>query len=457
MTDLTRTLAAHLARTRAEDVPPAALRVASHSLLDALGVSLAASGLEPACAPFAALAGEQGGECTVLGFKRRASPLMAAFANGALAHALDFEDTFDAAPVHPNAAGVAVALALAERTPGLSGLQLLAAVALGGDLVCRLALALQRNPDDDGFYTPAILSAFGAAAVASKLLALTEDQIVSALALTLSQAASSGQFKRDPRSDVRAVRDAFAAHAGLTASLLAAGGVRGFEGAIDGPHGLYGLYARGAYDPGALCAELGHTFHAAAVSFKPWPSCRGTHAFIEAALALRTYCPPQAIERVVAYGAPLNRMLIEPEAHKRRPRTATDAKFSLPFCVSLAFARGAPSLDDFGAARLEDSTLLALAERVFYSSDTGYAATSGRLEVQLRGGRRECFEVQRALGHPDNPLGTAHLIDKFVACAGRAALPLTAAEAAAVADATLSIERATSARASLAGLLVGEN
>lgn len=455
MTELTRRLAAHLASTRPEDMPSNALRVASHSVLDALGVSLAASGLEPACAPFAALAGEHGGPCTVLGFKRRTSPLMAAFANGALAHALDFEDTFDAAPVHPNAAGVAVALALVERARELSGMQLLAAVALGGDLVCRLALALQRNPDDDGFYTPAILSAFGAAAVASKLLALSEEQIVSALALTLSQAASSSQFKRDPRSDVRAVRDAFAAHAGLTASLLAAGGVRGFEGAIDGPHGLYGMYARGAYDPVALGAELGRTFHAAAVSFKPWPSCRGTHAFIEAALGLRERCPHDAIERVVAYGAPLNRMLIEPEASKRRPRTAIDAKFSLPYCVALTLARGEPGLDDFNSERLADPAVLALAERVFYSAESSYAATSGRLEVQLRDGGRVCFEVERALGHPGNPLGEGRLIEKFVACAGRAMLPLMAADARAIADATLSIGGASSARAALAGLLVG--
>src|SRR5262245_17580809 len=150
MAELTRKLAAHVARARYEDLAPAAVLAAKRSLLDAIGVSLGASGLEPACAPFAALATESSGPCTVLGAQHRTSPLLAALANGALAHALDYEDAYDGAPVHPNAASVPVALALAERTPSLSGRQLVTALAVGCDLVCRLGLSLQDNPDRYG-------------------------------------------------------------------------------------------------------------------------------------------------------------------------------------------------------------------------------------------------------------------------------------------------------------------
>jgi 2-methylcitrate dehydratase PrpD len=457
MSELTRTLAQHLARVTYADLPRGAVLAAKRSLLDAIGVSLGASGLEPACAPFAALAAESGGDgpCSLLGFGRRTTPLMAAFANGALAHALDFEDAYDGAPVHPNAAAVPVALALCEADATIDGPELIAALAAGCDLTCRLGLALQENPDRYGFYPPPILGAFGAAATGAKLLGLSEDQIVAALALTLSQATCSAQFKRDPHSALRAVRDAFAAQAGLNAALLAQLGVRGFEAAIEGEHGLYALYARGAYDPAPLLGELGRRFLGERVSFKPWPSCRGTHAFIEAALSLRAQhaIDPDAIERIDARGAELNLMLVEPEAQKRAPVAAIDAKFSLPFCIALALLRDAIGLDDFAPASLADRRVLALAQRVHFTPEAGTGireATRGELVLHMRGGATYALRVECPLGHPDHPLDTERLIEKFVDCAGRAARPLHPEAAQVAAQSLLVIEQAGSAQRALA-------
>jgi 2-methylcitrate dehydratase PrpD len=461
MSGLTRTIARHLARTTRADLSARAALMAQRSLLDAIGVSLGASGLEPACAPFARFAveaGAGGGACTVLGFQLRTSPLMAAFANGALAHALDFEDTYDDAPAHPNAACVPVALALAERDPSLSGTQLITALALGSDLVCRLTRGLTENPDRYGFYTPAIMGAYGAFATAGKLLGLSEDQLVAGFALTLSQATSSAQFKRDAHSPVRAVRDAFSVNAGLTAALLAAQGVGGFEAALEGPAGLYALYAREAYDPARITEQLGQRFLGEAVSFKPWPSCRGTHPFIEAALALRAQhgIEPDAIERIECQGAALNLMLVEPFAQKRQPATAIDAKFSLPFCLGLAFVRGALSLDDFAAGALAEREVLAVAQRVVYRVDPELGAnqaTSGRLALVLRGGSSYERQFERALGHPDNPLSDAGLVAKFVHCAARAHRPLSAAQAQAAVVAISAIDQAPSAKRALRPVL----
>lgn len=460
MLALTRTLARHLASIGYADLPAGAVLATKRSLLDAIGVSLAASGLEPACAPFAALAAEQSGPCTILGFNQRTTPLMAAFANGALAHALDYEDAYDGAPTHPNAASVPVALALAQRDPSIDGKQLVVALAAGCDLVCRLALALRENPDRYGFYTPPILGAFGAAATAAKLLQLSEDQFVATLGLTLVQSTFSSQWKSDPQSAVRAVRDAFPAQAGLMAALLAAKGVRGFEQAIEGEFGLYALYARGAYDPSVLLDQLGTRFLGEFISFKPWPSCRGTHPFVEAAFMLKQeHALGQArieqIEGIDAYGAPLNLMLMEPEAQKLRPRTAIDAKFSLPFCIGLALAQDSVSLDDFAPARLADERVLTLAARVFYSAEPGTGMSDvmrGKLELRIRGGKTLSQRVDRPLGHPDNPLDEKRLLAKFVDCAGRAAKPLAAAQAQRAATAILNIDSYASARDALAAL-----
>jgi 2-methylcitrate dehydratase PrpD len=64
--------------------------------------------------------------------------MSAAFVNGASAHALDYDDMHDEAACHPSAPIVASTLALAERIGGISGRDLIVAVAVGQDMFVRL-------------------------------------------------------------------------------------------------------------------------------------------------------------------------------------------------------------------------------------------------------------------------------------------------------------------------------
>lgn len=425
---LTRVVARHVARLRFEDLPPEAVTAARRSLLDAVAVTLAASGLGEGCGPFIDLAREAGGraEATVLGAGFRAPRAAAVLANGAMAHALDFEDALDGAPVHPNAASTPVALALAETLPGVSGRDLITALAVGCDLTCRLGLALKVNPDDDGFYPPPILSAFGAVATAGRLLGLDERALLDAFALVLNQAVASAEFKGEPASVIRAVRDAFPAQAALQSALLAAKGVRGFDTALEGKAGLFALYARGAYDPDIITDRLGQRFCGTELSLKPWPSCRGTHAFIEAALTLRARhgLKPGDIAALTAAGGPVQLMLVEPSPQKQAPATAIDAKFSIPFTVAAALARGEIGLETFH--HLADPEVLALARKVSFVQTPGAdmrTAASGALEIRTLDGRSFSMAVPEPLGAPSNPMTEAALVAKFVACAGYAARP----------------------------------
>jgi 2-methylcitrate dehydratase PrpD len=78
------------------------------SFLDALGLTLAASTLGEGSRAFVDLviadAGAQ--ESSILGSRAKAPALMTALANGSVAHAPDFEDVHDGAPVHADAATV---------------------------------------------------------------------------------------------------------------------------------------------------------------------------------------------------------------------------------------------------------------------------------------------------------------------------------------------------------------
>lgn len=434
--ELSKRIVDHLRRTGFADLPARTAEVAKQSLLDAVGVTFAASSLGEACAPFAAIA-RQAAEArgaSVLGFGFRAAPAMAAFANGSMAHSLDYEDTFDPALVHPNAAVVPAALALAETTPGVSGGDLITAIALGADLTCRLGMAIDGR-ERKGFGVRSLCGTFGAVAASGKLLGLDEEQFLHAFALSMFQSAFSSEAMTYPSSHMRAVREAFAAKAGVLAAQLAAQGVRAFDQPFEGKYGLFGLYTEGGIDEERLVEGLGQRFEGDNVSFKPWPSCRGTHSFIEAALGLSRENAIEADQVAAAHVviSPFFKALCTPPERKRRPKTAIDAKFSVPFTLATALIDHDVTLESFAPARMGDATILAMADRIDHEVDERiptHDANRGVLTLRLKDGRAFTRSIVNPLGHPDNPMSASAMADKFAACAAhaRVALPPGRAE-----------------------------
>lgn len=426
---LSRSLASFVVSTRYEDIPERTRGMAKRCLLDGLGVSLAATGLAPVCRPFIEFAVEQGGhpQSTVFASGVRVPAAMAAFANGALAHALDFEDAHDTSLLHPNAPTIPAALAVCEAFGPIEGKELIAAIVLGCDVACRLSLALRVPLDEYGWYPPPMIAAFGATAAVGRLLKLNEQQLIDAFSLTLNQATCSAELKFSPHSDVRAVRDAFPAQIAVTSALLARKGVRGFDRPFEGRAGFFALYARGAYEPETVTRAFGETFEIDQISFKPYPSCRGTHVYIEAAAQLvRDHrIDPNDIVSIDLVGSRLNLMLAEPVAQKRRPATAIDAKFSLPFTVATALRRGTVTLDDFTAPALQDAAVLDLASRVTFIADpargtAGPDVLRGSVELRWSSGRSIELEIDEPSGSPARPASEAALIEKFRDCCRRA-------------------------------------
>ena len=424
-------LARHAVETPWEALPPEATSAARRSLLDAIGVTLAAGTLEPACRPFVESTLADGGrpESSILGFDARVPAPAAAFANGSLAHALDFEDAHDEARVHPYAPTVAAALAVAQARGDVTGRELIAALALGSDIVCRLGLALLDDPVKRGWYMAPILGAFGATAAAGRLRGLSTDQMVQAFSITLCQATCSADSAADPDSTIRAVRDAFAARAGVLSARLVGLGTRGFTNPFEGAAGLFELYAAGEYDLARLTDGLGVEFEGARVSYKPWPCCRGTHAHIEATIGLVSAndMGPEEISgiRLGLEDLPVMRLLSAPIEGKRRPQTAIDAKFSLPFTVAVAAVQRDVSLDAFSERGLRDERVLSVSQ----STDCETVAATPRspvgfVEIATHRGRFRARTPESVLGSPGNPLGDDALVAKFRRCAEHAPTPL---------------------------------
>jgi 2-methylcitrate dehydratase PrpD len=443
---LSAALAAQLLAVRFAQLPHATVRAAARALLDATGVMRAASGLSPEAAPFIVMARAQGGpaEARVLGCELRVPASLAALANGALAHALDYEDAFDAAAVHPNASLVPAVLALADADPSIDGRAVLAAIAVGCEMSCRIALSLGQPLEDGGWYPPPILGAWGAVAGCAHLLRLSPRQLLDAWSLLLLQTSTPGEIKHAGGSTLRAVRESFPAQAAVQVVRLAAHGVPGFAAPLEGRDGFFRLFAGGRYDTQALLARPDR-WHIEELSFKPWPSCRGTHAAIECALRIRAALDGDftRIARIVVEGGEVQQMLALPAARKQAPEVAIEAKFSLPFTVAAALCDGTVTLDTFSSSRLVREDLRQLAARVDFEcrGDWGRAqAACGALRVTLTDGTMLRQQVLEPRGSPARALSDEELLAKFVDCCARARHPLPRDAAEALAQRLLCLE-----------------
>src|SRR5690606_22386634 len=141
--DVSMPFAQFMLDTRLENIPQETIAATKRSLFDTVGAMLAGSGPHGGAHKVVRMLSHWGGaqDSTVIGHDLKLPPPHAAFANGAMAHQFDFDDTHDEAVAHPTANTLSAALAVGESLQACEGSELLRAIAIANDLTCRLVLA----------------------------------------------------------------------------------------------------------------------------------------------------------------------------------------------------------------------------------------------------------------------------------------------------------------------------
>ena len=442
---LAERLAAFTASLSFDALPDEVVASVRLRTLDVLGIALASSRGDWAPAVID-LAGEGGGECTVVGTARAAPVPMAILINGTLAHGLDFDDTHAASITHASAVILPTVLALAEAYE-LDGRATVTAAVAGYEAIARIGMAASGAFHARGWHATAVCGAFAAALAAGRLQNLDDKGLTAALGLAGSFASGVMEHLEDG-SWVKRLHPGWAGHSGALAATLARGGVPGPATILEGRFGLYRTFLGVEPDPRPF-ETLGREWEILRVGYKPYPCCHLNHAYLDCALELRRApgVSADAIEsiecRVPAGEVPI---VCEPVEVKRRPRTSYDAQFSLAFSVASAFVDGAVGIDTYAPVRLTDERILALASRVRHviDPDSAFPATfPGWLRVRLVDGRQLEARLPHGRGGPDHPLPPEALVDKF-RDNGRRALPT--ARLAALERAALEVDRLKSVR-----------
>ena len=304
-------------------------------VLDTLGVIAAAADAPGIPEMNRLLLGWEGaGPSTMLIGKGRVAPPTAALANGAAAHALDFDDNHDPGRVHAYAVILPAALAAAEARGGVSGRDLIAALATGVELQARLGLAAP-NSMSRGWHPTTVMGTLGAAAAAARVLGLRGGQFSDAVALAFHQAAGTRQALNDGVLAKR-LGAGFASRSGTTAAFLAEAGLTGPTRFLEGDAGLFQLYERGEVLPDALVRDLGQTWEIMTHSMKPYPCCRCTHNAIAIGRALnREGLSAHEIESVVIGMSEVNNKIVGEPYDVARDSTI-HAQFNAGYCFATA-------------------------------------------------------------------------------------------------------------------------
>jgi 2-methylcitrate dehydratase PrpD len=399
-----------------DDIPDAVRVVVGRQLRDVTGLCVAArqssyvTALREAC--------EDPGACTMIGHAGSASVAEAALVNGTAAHGEDYDDTFEGTPVHAGAVIVPAVLAACEKH-ARSGGDVLKGIATGVELMCRMALVTPGAIHRAGFHPTAVIGTLGATAGVGAALGLPAAQIASALGIAGSLAAGIIEYLAEGTWTKR-LHAGWAAQCGLRAAMLARAGFAGPRTVLDGAHGFFRAFSNGDVEPdfAPLNVDLGSRWLAGDIAFKPYACGTMAQPFIDCALSLRE--SGLAAEEITAIecnvGEGTVHRLWEPLDEKRRPPNGYAAKFSVPYCIAVAYFDGAAGLQQFADERVTDPRVRDLAARIAYRIDPQdeYPANySGHLEVRLTDGTKREFRQPHLRGGRREPLSDSELSDKF--------------------------------------------
>jgi len=414
--------------TKSAAIPPGVFAQARRCLIDGFGVILAGSTVRgSATVRDYVRAGGEKRDATVLGASGlTTSVAYAALANGASGHAMDFDDTqLSTTPdrtygllTHPTLPPLCAALAVGEAQ-NASGAAFLEAFAVGFEVECKIAEAIDPAHYNNGFHSSGTIGTFGAAAATAKLMNLDDRALAHMLAIAASTAAG---IRVNFGSMTKPLHMGRAAENGVFAADLARRGFTGGDDGLDGEWGFFQVLGGGA-DLDRLIGVLGRPWSILdpGVSVKPYPCGVLSHPSMDAMLKVVTThdLEPEQV-RAVRLRAGSN--ILQPLRYKTA-KTELEAKFCIPFLLSSILLRRKAGVREFTDAFVSSAPVQQMMTRVTTVFDPdiearGFDKIRSVVEVDCVDGRRFVQASDDAYrGGPDRPFTRDELHAKFADCA----------------------------------------
>jgi 2-methylcitrate dehydratase PrpD len=411
--EVTRAIAEYAVKTDVSHAPEDVLELARRTLIDTVGISIAARN-EDTVKILLRTASAEPGPSTVLATGSRASAPAAALLNGTAAHALDYDDVTEQIYGHPSVVLWPAILAAGEQV-GASGRDLLDAYIVAFDVVTALAEGFAlREHYGRGWHSTATLGVVAGAAAVSRLLGSDVARTRCALALAATMAGGSRQnfgTMTKPLHAGLAARDA------VLAATLAANGFTADPNQLEAPLGYFALFGdrdRLAAVPAALAEPWAMRRHG--INVKKYPACYNTQRTADAALALSERLNVAEIRRIRVTVEPGG---LDPLIH-HRPSSGLQSKFSGEYVASAALLDGRIGLGTFTDAAANRPAVRELVARAEVAESAKppigpaeWEYSYAVVEVETTEGDAVTHRVDVPRGDRRSPLSRGELEDKF--------------------------------------------
>jgi 2-methylcitrate dehydratase PrpD len=383
MTTIAEGLAEYVLGTDVGALPANVVEKSEQVILDTIGCTLAGSRDRVGTSATAYAAGRgSAGRSTVFGRRERVDPEHAALANGTAAHVLEMDDGHRPSDNHLGGVVVPAALAVGQAA-GSTGPEIVAAVAVGYDVMGRVGEAVMLPRIRSPFHHTGTTGVFGSAAVTGRLLGFDAARLVNAFGVAGDGAAALKEFQTPPFTgmDCKPLHSGRAAQTGITSAFLAADGLEGSTTIFEGPKGFVRTFSPQPR-PELILRDLGQRFALIESGFKLHACPGGALAIaVDAALHLRR---EHAIDtdsvRAIRLGLPT--WTADPGFERlrhRRPTTVGSARFSYPFAVAVALQEGEVTHHQMQGDRLSDPRILRLQDLIEFVDDREVNEISDRL------------------------------------------------------------------------------
>jgi 2-methylcitrate dehydratase PrpD len=415
--NITEPLSEYIVGDQAGRLPLEVLERAKIHILDTLAAMVSGSRLPPGRVAIDFVRAEGGRrEASVVATDLKTSPMLAALANAMTAHADETDDAHFPTVTHPGSIVLPAALAVGERA-GRSGADLIVAIVLGYDVMCRLNKGLDRAwMGKRGLHAGSLCGVFGAAAAASRLLSLDAQRVRYALALAATQASGINTWRQDPHHIDKALCFSGApARNGVSAALMAQAGFTATTTVFEGEENFFRAFSDDSR-PEELLRELGSRYEILDTSIKKYPAGQPMQATLEGYFRLVETHSLEArkIQQIVV-------RLPDTQARTINDRHMPDVNCQYLLAVAMLDGRvDFQNSHDF--ERMRDPEVLKLKQRVELAADAELtkqfpAVRSAIVEITMMGGERVSVLIDRVPGAPYNPLSAQEVEQKFFSLA----------------------------------------
>ena len=411
-------LAANALETRFENFDKATLENTKLRIIDTLGCLIGGS-TDTGNPELAGLLKESSGkeEATILVHGGKVPAENAALANSVMARSFDFEPVSPlvegvSCPGHISGTTVPTSLTMAEAA-NASGPEMITALLVGDDIASRM-LAASGFGFTLGWDGTGTVNAFGAAAIAGRLLGLNKLQMRNAFGIVLNQIGSTFQIIWDGTTAFK-LPQGLSGRAGVFSARLAKAGWSGPEDALLSKFGYYKMFTEGCQKPEALTRGLGKNYYYDG-TIKPYPCCRIPHAAIDCALALvRKYGVKaddiQSVNLDLAQGG-IDHICGHP--FKIGPFPHGNAAFSYEYVVATAFLFGSVKPEHFTEKAIRNPQITDFIRKIKLIPVKDVEFEKARMTITLKDGRQLTESCVHVKGDPQsNPMTRDDIVAKF--------------------------------------------